>query len=252
MALLRSILIVILLALAAAPTAKARDAVVSQIGVLDRPLSVQRLPSKSTANAVGELRCSYFKDLLIRETGVDTPAPADASLIPIAAGTANPPCSAAKGESDLALKTASHTLAGRKGPFLFFRQTDPHGPIPFLIINSIDGRIIYNDSDYGDGFRSISLTRSGLHLHYVRGISGTCSLYKEGPACWAKMMNEGKIPRVMTLAQPSVQLCGAAYRRSNTPADTPSIVYYDVNVTLEQTGKIHVNSRGQTNCAPMP
>ena len=251
MAILYAILIAIFLSFAGPLAADAKDAA-SQIALLDRPLSVQRVQPKSTTRALGELRCSYYKDAMIRESGIDTPAPADATLISFAPGTANPPCAATKAESELTLKTATYSFSGRKGPFLFFRATDPHGVAPFLIINAIDGQIIYNDSEYGDGFRSISQTKSGLHLHYTRGVNGTCSIYKEGPACWAKMMTEGKIPRVMTLSQPSVQLCGAAYRRLNAPADTPSSIYYDVDVTLDRSRKVHVNSRGHASCAPVP
>ena len=246
-----SILIAIFLSFAGSLAADAKD-VASQIVLLDRPLSVQRIPPKSTTSPMGELRCSYYKDIMIRESSIDTPAPTDATLIPIAPGTVTPSCTAGKAGSDLTLKTAAYSLSGRKGPFLFFRATDPHGVSPFLVINAVDGQIIYNDSEYGDGFRSISQTKSALHLHYTRGVNGTCSIYKEGPACWAKMMNEGKIPRVMTLSQPSVQLCGAAYRRLNASADTPSSVFYEVDVTLDRSGKVHVNSRGHANCAPVP
>ena len=251
MAIPYAMLIAIFLAFTGPIVADAKDAK-SQIALLDRPLSVQRVPQKSTTGTLGELRCSYYKDVMIRGSGIDTPAPADAALIPIAPGTANPPCTATKSESELTLKTANYSFSGRKGPFLFFRATDPHGVAPFLIINAIDGQIIYNDSEYGDGFRSISQTKSWLHLHYTRGVNGTCSIYKEGPACWAKMMNDGKIPRIMTLSQPSVQLCGAAYRRVNAPADTPSSIYYDVDVSLDRSGKVHINSRGRASCAPVP
>ena len=252
MAAFHSILIATLLSFAALMPAAAKDATAGLIALLDRPLSVQHVPPKPATSPVGELRCSYYKDLMIREVGIDTPAPSDAKLIPIISGTVNPPCATTRPENGLSLKTATYSFSGRKGPFLFFRETSPRGAVPFIILNDVDGRSIYNDSEYDDGFRSISQTKSTIHLHYTRGDAGTCSIYKEGPACWAKMMNEGKVPRVMALAQPSVQLCGNAYRRLNAPADTPSIVYYDVDVTLERSGKVHVKSRGQANCAPVP
>ena len=250
MAFLRPMLIAICLAWPAIPHAQAKDSVDREATLLDRPQSVQRVSPKSASDPVGELRCSYYKDLMIRETGTDTPMPGNAALIPLAAGPARPSCTGSAGE--LALQTAGFSFLGRKGPFLFFRQTNPNGAVPFMIIDAADGKPLYHDSEYGDGFRSIKEAKSSLHLLYTRGVNGACSIYREGAACWAKMMDEGKVPRVMEQSQPSVQLCGTAYRRLNVSADVPSIVYYDVNVTLGRSGKVHVNSRGETNCAPVP
>lgn len=252
MAFLRPMLMAICLTLPASPAAQAKDSAEREAALLDRPLSVQRVPPQPAAGTESGLRCTYYKDLMIRETGTDTPAPETAVLIPLAAGPVRPSCAATGSVGELSLQTAGFSFLGRKGLFLFFRQTNPNGAVPFMIIDATDGKPLYHDSVYGDGIRSIKETKSSLHLLYTRGVNGACSIYREGPACWAKMMNEGKVPRVMEQSQPSVQLCGIAYRRLNVSADVPSIVYYDVNVTLGRSGKVHVNSRGETNCAPVP
>lgn len=252
MAFIRPMLMVICLTLPGILPAQAKDSTNREVALLDRPQSVQRVPPKSPSDPVGELRCSYYKDLMIRETGTNTPAPGAATLIPLAAGPMRPLCADTGSAGERVLQTAGFSFLGRKGPFLFFQQTNPNGAVPFMIIDATDGKPLYHDSEYGDGLRSIKEAKSSLHLLYTRGVNGACSIYREGPACWAKMMDEGKVPRVMELSQPSVQLCGTAYRKLNVSADVPSIVYYDVNVTLGRSGKVHVNSRGETNCAPVP
>jgi hypothetical protein len=248
----RALLIALFVPFFGGSVGNAKDDMAGDASLLDHPVSVQRVSAKSASGSGGELRCSFYKDLMVREAGTDTPAPGGAELF-LTAGQTPALCSVDPSPAgELTMKTAGYSFIGRKGSFLFFRHANPNGSVPFMIADAVDGRVIYNDSKLGDGFQSISLTKHSVHLRYIRGVNGSCSLYKEGPACWAKMMNEGKVPRVMAQAQPSVQLCGANYRRLNTSADAASIVYYDVDVTLGRDGKAHVNSRGPTNCTPLP
>ena len=246
MAVFRRVLMLVCLILADIVPALARDPIDAGAAQFDRPVTTQRLPPKSTRDPVGEHRCTYYKDFMIRETGTETPAPAAASLTPI--GPANPLCDATGG---LPLPTAGFSFLGRKGPFLFFRATSPNGAMPFLILNAADGRVIYADSQFGDGLRAASPKPASLDLHYTRGVNGSCSVYKEGPTCWARMLNEGKVPRVLALLQPPVQVCGTSYRKFNVPSNVPTLIYYDVHVTLQLSGKARVNARGAPSCAPV-
>lgn len=244
-------LIVMFLTFSGIVTANAKDAAANDFALLDRPDAIQHIAAKTPTDPAGALSCSYYKDLMVRETDTQTPAFGDATLVAIAAGSIRPPCDIAANAGAVSMKTASFTFIGRKGPVLFFREIHPKGAAAFLVIDAVDGRSLYHDSKFGDGFRTVSTNPKGNHLRYIRGVNGTCSLYKEGPACWAKMMNDGKIPRVMAQARPSVQACGTAYRQLNMSADVPSIVYYEVDVTIVRSGKVRVNSRGPTNCAPL-
>ena len=252
MTFVQPILVVLFLTFSGIVIANAKDAAPNDSALLDRPDAIQHVAAKTPTDPVGALSCSYYKDLMVRETDTQTPAPGDATLFAIAAGSVRPSCDIAGNAGAVPMKTASFTFIGRKGPVLLFRETRPNGAAAFLIIDAVDGRSLYQDSKFGDGFRFVSATPKGDHLRYIRGVNGSCSLYKEGPACWAKMMNEGKIPRVMAQAQPSVQVCGTAYRQLNVSADVPSIVYYEVDVTIVRSGKVRVNFRGPTNCAPLP
>ncbi len=46
--------------------------------------------------------------------------------------------------------------------------------------------------------------------------------------------------------------CTAAYRNDKAPADDPSIVTFDTDMTLDLFGRAVVISRGKVGCAPMP
>ena len=63
-----------------------------EAALFDHPVTVQRVPPKSQADAVGEIRCTYYPDLMVLETGTDTPYPSPATIVPTS-GT-RPACSA--------------------------------------------------------------------------------------------------------------------------------------------------------------
>lgn len=249
---LRALWLLSAIVIHAPAAACAKEGVAREASLFDRPLTIQRIPPKTDTDPVGEIRCSYYPDFMIRETGTNTPAPGAASIIRGSGNPQRPPCNAEPSANEVLPKTANNSFAGRKGPFLFFSATDPNGAVPFMVINSIDARVIYNDGRINDGFKSVTLTGTAVRLRYLRGVNGSCSIYKEGPSCWAKLMTEGKVPRVLAQSQPSIQVCAVAYRKAKAPANDPSIISYDVDVTLEKSGKARVNSRGTVGCDAMP
>jgi hypothetical protein len=226
--------------------ANAADRPARETALFDRPLAIQRVP----ASPAGELRCSYYADLMVREAGVDTPAPGAATFVPV--GTQRPPCNIDAVAGDRTVNTEHYSFAGRKGAFLVFSATDPHGAIPFMVLDATDGHVVFRAGKIDDGFRAITLKGSTLRMQYLHGVNGSCSVYKDGPSCWTKLMTEGKIPRALSQMQPSTEVCAASYRRANSTSDNPSIITYDVDVTLSQAGKPRVNSRGRVGCYPMP
>jgi hypothetical protein len=218
-----------------------------EASLFDRPLSVQRVAPTS---ANGEIRCTYYADMMIRETGTDTPTPGPAFLVSLREQKS--PCAAAATVNERRLETENHSFDGRKGAFLVFSATDPNGAIPFRVLDLADGHSVFSDARIGDSLQSIVLKGDTLRLRYRHGVNGSCSVYGSGPVCWGKLLSEGKVPRGLAQSQPSVESCGAAYRRTKAPANDPSLISYDVDVTLKRSGKARINSRGTVSCDAMP
>jgi hypothetical protein len=225
-----------------------------ETALFDHPVTVQRVPAKTSADPVGEVRCTYYPDLMVKETGTDSPNPGNATIVPVSGASEHPACTHATTVRGAPLKTDGYYLIGKKGPYLVFAVADPSGAQNFKIIDAGTGQQIFADSRRSTGFRSAAVENGALHVRYTRAVNGPCSIVKEGSVCWAKMVRAGAIPRELALSPPSVQICAAEYRKEKAPApaDDPSIIFYDVDITLDESGKAQVNSRGAVGCEPMP
>ena len=217
-------------------------------GLFDPPASTQTIPPSGRVN---QITCVYYSDIMIRTVGTDTPAPDAATLIPIANGEQRR-CATARVPGEIATKTAAFSLFGRKGGYLLFGATDPNGASGIMVLNAATGKTIYSDSMMGDSLKTVDLEAGALHIAFTRGINTTCSLLKDARACWAKLAADGSIPRAISQLPPPVQACSAAYTRDKIQADDPSIITYDVDMTVSLTGKTEVRSRGALGCYPMP
>lgn len=221
--------------------------------LLDRPVAVQKQPPKSETDLVGEIQCTYYPDLMVRETGTDSPDPNAATLIPLPAGSTRPPCDAAQRPREITLKTEGFGFIGRKGQFLLFSAADPNGAIPFIAIEARGGRVIYTDGTAADrSFTAIAVANDVLRLHYTRGVNASCSMLQGAAACWSKLLTEAQIPREMASSAPSPEVCKAAYAAERAPADDPSVITYDVEMTIDLAGNAQMLSRGAVGCAPLP
>jgi hypothetical protein len=227
------------LALAAAPALAADDA------VFDPPLQRADMPDVSDG-----VRCTWYHGFAVRETGVASPAPGPASLLR-ATGAATAPCGPASPAGATILDTAGYSFLGRKGGFLFFQATDPNGAIPFRILDAASGRVLYADATAPDhGIPRMVPQDAGLRLTYTRGVNTPCSLLRDPASCWSRLLHAGVIPRGM--ARPSPLVCAAAYAAGKAPADDPSLLGYDIDLTLDAGGRVHVLSRSAIACTPMP
>jgi hypothetical protein len=227
--------------------ARADDQDAKMAALFDRPLATQTVPATSD----DELRCTYYSDFLIREKGTDSPAPDAAVIVPVTKALARPPCKTATG-AEIPLKTENYSLVGRKGGYLVFQATDPNGAVPFMVIDAATGKTIFTDGMVEGQIRSVALADGVLHLKYTRGMNGSCSLVSGGKSCWDKLVADGTVPREMAQTPLPVKACIMAYRRDKAPADDPSIVFFDVDMTLDLAGKAEVISRGKPSCSPMP
>ena len=214
----------------------------------DRAVAVKKVPPKPADDTVGEITCTFYKDMMVRESGTDTPDPNDATVV----RGRLPSCDNTHRADDVELKTEGFSLLGRKGPYLFFAATDPNGAVPFKVID-ISGRVIFEDGTPIDlGIANIELAGGTLHMHYRRAFNASCSIMQDAAGCWAKLIAEGSIPRDISIAAPSSQACKASYQAEKAPPDDTSIVSYDVDVRIDQQGRADVRPHGAVGCAPLP
>ena len=246
---------VVLIGLSLASTGHARDAGDREAALFEHPAHVQTVKAKSADDPIGEITCTSYANLMIRETGTDTPDPGAAGLVRIPAGAKRPVCGHAALPGSIALKTDGQSLLGRKGGFLVFGDTDPNGAVSFQVIAASNGRQLFADAKTGQGFTAVSLKDGALHLVYRRGFNAACSMVKDAASCWADVVRQGAIPPDMAKSPPAAKACAAAYAKDQprpAPADDPSIIAYALDLTVAASGKVTVNSHGAPTCEPMP
>jgi hypothetical protein len=233
-----------------ADSAMAKDAPSREARLFDPPAAVKTLAPKSADDPIGQVTCTYYAGLMVRETGTDTPDPGAATMVQAAASAKRPTCGRAASPIAIAMKTDGYSLLGRKGPFLVFEATDPNGAVDFLVIDAKSGRTLFEDGKSDRvGLSAVSLSGGALRLRYTRGLNASCSV-AQGAACWAKLAHDGAIPAALGRTAPPVQACKTAYRK--TPADDPSIILYPVETVIDSAGKSQVTVRGPISCEPMP
>jgi hypothetical protein len=238
----------------AAGVALGADAPSREARLFDSPTSVKTIAPQSADDPVGQITCTYYAGLMLRETGTDTPDPGDATMVQFPASAQRPTCGRQASPVAIALKTEGYSLLGRKGPFLVFDATDPNGAVDFVVIAASSGATLFEDGKSERGLRTASLDKGVLRLTYSRGLNAPCSVLKDGASCWASLAHAGAIPASLGRAPPPVHACAAAYRKGPrpTPADDPSIILYAVATTIDRSGKADVTVSGPVSCEPMP
>jgi hypothetical protein len=222
--------------------------------LFDRPAEVRTLAPKSADDPVGQITCTYYAGLMVREIGTDTPDPGAATMVAFLNSAHRPTCGRSASPTAIAMKTEGFSLLGRKGPFLVFDATDPNGAVDFVVLAASTGATLFEDGKSDRGLRSVALVRGVLRLTYRRGLNAPCSVLKDRVSCWASLAHAGAIPATLGRAPPPVRACAAAYRKGPrpAPADDPSIILYAVTTTVDGSGKAHVTVSGRVTCAPMP
>src|SRR4029077_8241895 len=103
-----------------AGSATARAARSGEARLFDPPAAVKTIAPKSADDPVGQITCTYYAGLMVRETGTDTPDPAAATMVQVLPAARRPTCTRTASPSAVAMKTDGYSLLGRKGPFLVF------------------------------------------------------------------------------------------------------------------------------------
>ena len=224
----------------------------------DQPLTIRTVKAPPGTDPIAisppERICTIYGDLMIREVGTDSADPDPVTIVrKPASGTdacAPGPDKAVAGETKIA--TGGLSLLGRKGPYLFLEATDPNGATPFVIIDAETGRSIYSDATKDADIKAMSFEAGVLRLRYKRGINSACSVLADSTGCWAKMARTGDITGRIAQGLPPLKACRAAYKKGKVTVDDPSLIFYDVDVTLAPDGKVDMQPHGAVGCEPMP
>ena len=218
----------------------------------DKPETVVAKDAKDGPHPVVAMRCTYFADMVVRETETDSPAFGPAFLMARLPGTAPPACSGGTGLRETRLNVSSQGLIGRRGGFLFFSSTEAPASEPFEIIRIRDGRSLYKDTRLAEHMKSVVADGDTLKLTYVRAVDGPCSIPKDGVVCWARIVKQSRFVGAIASQPAPIAACAASYRSSKTELDDPSMVTYDVSLVIGADGKPAILSRGSIGCEPMP
>jgi hypothetical protein len=210
----------------------------------DKPVAVRSVKPKPDDST--ESRCTYFSDLMVRETQ-DGPESENAAIVQNPKAT----CAADSVPGETLLDTAGMTLDGRRGSYLLFSDLDPHGATGFVIIDAKTGNILLRDAAVTHPvLQDLTLENGSLRLRYRRGVNAPCSLMQDVQKCWSQLVAEKLVPA--DLPAPSAQICNEAYNRDKAPRNNPSIVVYATEVIIDAGGKTKVLSRGAVECESMP
>jgi hypothetical protein len=210
----------------------------------DKPASVRSIKPKPDDST--EIRCTYFADLMVRETQ-DGPESENAAIV----RSAKAPCTAKAGPGETVLDTNGMTLDGRRGSYLLFSDLNPHGATGFVVIDVKTGKILLRDSALSHPvLQNLALENGALRLRYRRGVNAPCSLMENAQKCWAQLVREKLVPADMKA--PTAQICAEAYARDKAPRDNPSIVVYATEIRIGAGGNTTTLARGAVECESMP
>jgi len=225
----------------------------------ETPAKTVMLPSSTVPPTGGAVTCVFYHDVMVRVSGTDTASPGNAMILPQPAD-----CGGSK-PNGLELPSSGFAFVGRLGDFLVFELADPSGASLFAIFNLRNGKKLYQDGVFGaDGYlgvygiTAVNLAQGIVQMRYLRGVNTSCSLLSDRDGCWARLLANGDVPRGVFAGPPSIESCMKDYENGRIglmppiPADDPSIVSYDVALTLDSNGNAKVHPFGAPRCDPMP
>lgn len=245
-------------------TAPAAAQFIPGLGHYDTPSAVIEIPPSGLPGTGDAVTCIYYTDAMLRLSGVDTPSP-DNGLIVLQKAQARPPKCERRKPGGIEVQSGGSYLVGRLSDFLVFELSDPTGASQFSIFNVRNGHLLFRDGLNGaDGYHgiygitSIKVVSGILHIRYLRGVNANCSLLSDRTGCWAELLANDQIPIGAFAGPPSLEICRDGYgsdpvdQRSPDPDGDPSIVSYEVALTLDSKGEAQVLPIGSLRCEPMP
>lgn len=209
-----------------------------------------------TAHAGGEeVTCTYYRDLVVRERGTDTPAPGPAALL--RATTPPPPCSLRI--AGTALATAYQSFVGRRGPYLFFQDTDPNGATAFAVFDARTRRRIVDESSESGieakgSLHAVTATPDLLRLTFRRALNLRCSIPADPAGCWRSIVRDprNRMPAAIARLAPPAAACARSYPPGRQERADPSVVAYETRLTWRRDGRTQAEVLGPVGCTPLP
>ncbi len=214
-------------------------------GSYDAP---ERVQPHDTADDRPSVACTWYADLMVRETDVEGPHWGASYIVHRQPGAPPPPCDAPRAASDVRVFDANMIYEGRRGDYLYYDSAEGPVIIPFAIVRARDGKQLYTDTIAE--LTSMSTVGGVLRLTYDRAYGLGCSLPKDGAVCWAKAMKAGRLARAVASQPPPIAACAERYRLHGDKPGDESTLIYAVDMTLTAEGHATVLSRGALRCEP--
>jgi hypothetical protein len=111
-------------------------------GQYDTPSAVIEIPPSGLPGTGDAVTCIYYKDAMVRLTGVDTPSPDDGLIVPQLTGARPAKCGRRK-PGGIEVQSGGSSLVGRLSDFLVFELSDPNGASQFSIFNVRNGHLLF-------------------------------------------------------------------------------------------------------------
>jgi hypothetical protein len=181
-----------------------------------------------------KLTCSYYPNFMIKELN----DPGNKGALWIALMPAKPghisECTQTHGPEERVFKDWDGYLGGVKRDLVFLLASDgDNGGLPFTVFDSKTGAKVFHDSaslldshgaltDYELDFVQASDTQ--MTLRYLRVVTGTCSIPKDGSACWNKFKEQ------LGLRLAPVPKCSD--EPGKYAGTSPSVIAYPVETSL--------------------
>jgi hypothetical protein len=148
--------------------------------------------------AVTDVRCFYFPQIMIKEIDEGDMGDAQISYVARARGKADPACrrAALPGEHVLPLKDDTAYFEGFAAGTIFLLEADAsNGTLPFFAYDVRTNRRRFEDArKLGTKFTSIAADGERLRLHYIRAVTGSCSVVAYGDGCWTALARQTNLP----------------------------------------------------------
>jgi len=146
-----------------------------------------------------ELTCSYYPDFMVKQ--LDDPGNKGAlliALVPVSPGH-SPGCTRKRSPGEKVFKNWSGYFGGVKRDLVFLYDSDgTNGGLPFTAFNSKTYAKVFRDSvslldshgELNHELDFVQVSDKQITLRYLRVVTGTCSVPKDGSACWSKFKEQ--------------------------------------------------------------
>jgi hypothetical protein len=142
-----------------------------------------------------KLTCSHYPNFMVKELNDPGLKGALITLVPVRQGH-NPACTRTRSRGEKVFKDWGGYFGGVKRDLVFLYDSDgTDGGLPFTAFDSKTLAKIFQDSValQGELHHEIDFVQASdkqITLRYLRVVSGTCSVPKDGSACWTKFKEQ--------------------------------------------------------------